>query len=139
MNVTVTFRHIQATEAIKSHVEDKLEKFKKYLIRPIEAHVILSVEKFRHQCEITLAARDFRAMALEVSNDLYTSIDKAVHKLERQVKKHKEKLVSHRKGENKASAASAAPHLPGAALMRLRERVAQKSAPQTRHSNATIR
>ncbi|MBI4412327.1 MAG: ribosome-associated translation inhibitor RaiA [Deltaproteobacteria bacterium] len=96
MNVTVTFRHLEATEAIKNHVEDKLEKFKKYLIRPIEAHVILSVEKFRHQCEITLAARDFRAMAIEVSDDLYTSIDKAVHKLERQVKKHKEIVKEHK-------------------------------------------
>lgn len=96
MNVTVTFRHLQATDAIKNHVEDKLSKFKKYLIRPIEAHVILSVEKFRHQCEVTLAARDFRAMALEVSDDLYTSIDQAVHKLERQVKKHKEIVKEHK-------------------------------------------
>ncbi|MBI2339827.1 MAG: ribosome-associated translation inhibitor RaiA [Deltaproteobacteria bacterium] len=96
MNVTVTFRHIQATEAIKTHVEDKLDHLKKYLIRPIEAHVILSVEKFRHKCEITLTARDFRAMALEVSEDLYASIDKAAHKLERQVRRHKEIVKEHK-------------------------------------------
>jgi putative sigma-54 modulation protein len=93
----VTFRHILATDSIKNHVSDKLEKFKKYLIRPIEAHVILSVEKkIRQQCEITLSARDFHATAVETSDDLYTSIDKAIHKIERQVKKHKEIVKEHK-------------------------------------------
>lgn len=96
MNITMTFRHIPPTEALKNHVEEKLEKFKKYLIRPIEAHVILEVEKFRHRCEIVLKARDYHAEAMETSNDLYASIDGAVHKLERQVKKHKEILREHK-------------------------------------------
>lgn len=96
MEITVTFRHMQATDAIKSHVEQKLRKFKKYLIRPINAHVILSVEKIRQQCEITLKARDFHATAVEINHDLYTSIDKAVHKIERQVVKHKEIIKEHK-------------------------------------------
>ena len=100
MNITLTFRHIPPTDALKAHVEDKLEKFKKYLIRPIEAHVILAVEKFRQQCEIVLAARDFHAQAVETSHDLYASIDGAVHKLERQVKKHKEILREHKNHRN---------------------------------------
>lgn len=96
MKMTVTFRHLQTTEAIKQHVEDKLEKFKKYLIKPIEAHVILSVEKFRQQCEVTLMARDFRATAMDTSDDLYTSIDRTMHKIERQLKKHKEIVKEHK-------------------------------------------
>lgn len=96
MKIIVTFRHMQATNAIKSHIEQKLEKFKKYLIRPINAHVILSVEKIRQQCEITLKARNFHATAVKVNHDLYTSIDKAVHKIERQVIKHKEIVKEHK-------------------------------------------
>lgn len=86
-----------ATDALKDHIEQKLSKFKKYLIRPIEAHVILSVEKkIRQQCEVVLIARDFRATAIETDHDLYASIDKAIHKIERQVRKHKE-IVKHHK------------------------------------------
>ncbi len=96
MKVTVTFRHMDATEAIKNHVEDKVEKFKKYLASPIDVHVVLSVEKFRQQCEITLHTREFNAIAIDASENLYTSIDTAVHKMERQIKKHKE-IIKHHK------------------------------------------
>lgn len=100
MHVTITFRHLETTEAIKTHIEEKLERFKKYLIHPIEAHVILSIEKFRHQCEITLSARHFHATAIETNHNMYTSIDKAVSKLERQVKKHKEIIKKHKFHQN---------------------------------------
>lgn len=96
MNVTITCRHFESTEAIKEHVENKLEKFKKYLIRPIEVHVILAVEKFRQQCEITMHAKDFKAQALESSENMYTSIDMAIHKIERQIRKHKEIIRNHK-------------------------------------------
>lgn len=96
MNINITFRHLDATDAIKDHVEGKLEKFKKYLIRPIDVHVILEVEKIRQKCEITLQAKDFSAVAHEESEDMYASIDNAVHKLERQMQKHKEKIKHHK-------------------------------------------
>lgn len=96
MKINVTFRHMEATEALKSHVIEKMEKFEKYLVAPMEAHVILSVEKFRQQCEITLSASHFHAQALETSGDLYASIDTAVHRIDRQVKKHKE-IMKNRK------------------------------------------
>lgn len=97
MQLTVTFRHMHPSDAIKEHIEDKLEKFKKYLIKPIEAHVILSVEKFRQQCEVTLMASNFRATALQTDHNLYAAIDMAMHKLERQTKKHKEIIRRHKK------------------------------------------
>lgn len=96
MKITVTFRHLEATDAIKEHVKEKLEKFKKYLIRPIDVHVILSVEKIRQQCEIVMNARDFHAQSLDTDQDLYAAIDKAIHKLESQIRKHKEKIKDHK-------------------------------------------
>ncbi len=108
MHITITFRHLETTDLLKTHIEEKLEKFKKYLIHPVEAHVILSVEKFRHQCEITLSARNFHATAIETNHDMTTSIDKAVHKIERQVKKHKEILKNHKfhQNENQSTASA---------------------------------
>lgn len=96
MNISFVFRHMESSEVIKEHVKDKLEKIKKYLIHGVEAHVVLSVEKFRQQCEIHISERDFSAQALEVSDDLYTSIDLVVHKLEKQLKKHKEIVKDHK-------------------------------------------
>jgi putative sigma-54 modulation protein len=97
MQVHITFRHIESTEAIKNHVNEKLEKFKKYLIRPIDVHVILEVEKTRQLCEMTMQAKDFKAVSNAESDDLYKSIDESVAKLERQVQKHKD-TIKHHKG-----------------------------------------
>lgn len=96
MQVHVTFRHVESTEALKKHVEDKLIKLKKYLPDPALAHVILSVEKFRHQCEVVLTSSHFRATAVETSENMYTSIDMAIHKLEGQARKHKEIVKEHK-------------------------------------------
>ena len=95
MNITYAFRHMEATDAIKDHVQAKLEKIMKYLIHGVDAHVVLSVEKFRHQCEIQIHEKDFQASAIEVSDNLYTSIDAVVHKLQKQLKKHKEIVKKH--------------------------------------------
>jgi putative sigma-54 modulation protein len=95
MKLTVTFRHLESTKSLKNHVEAKLEKLNKFLIKPIDVHVILSVEKFRKQCEITLNASNFHTVAIETNGDMYASIDNAVHKLESQIRKHKEKIKEH--------------------------------------------
>lgn len=97
MQVSITFRHMDATEAIKSHINSKLEHLNKFLIKPLDVHITLSVEKFRHTCEVVLLERNFRAQALETTNDMYASIDKAIHKIERQLKKHKSKIQEHHK------------------------------------------
>lgn len=97
MQVSITFRHMDATEALKNHINDKLEHLKKYLIKPIEVHATLSVEKFRHSAEFILTEQNFRATAIETTDDMYASIDKAISKLETQVKKHKNKVKEHHK------------------------------------------
>ncbi|RME01421.1 MAG: ribosome-associated translation inhibitor RaiA, partial [Deltaproteobacteria bacterium] len=56
MNISVTFRHMEPSEALKAYAEEKLGKLKKYVIPPVEVNVVLSVEKFRHIAEVTLIA-----------------------------------------------------------------------------------
>src|SRR5207247_2409678 len=76
MNIMVTFRHMPASDALRDHAEDKAQKFMKYLIDPVDIHVVLKVEKIRQIAEITIQSKNFTAHAVEESNDMYTSIDK---------------------------------------------------------------
>ena len=96
MRITVTFRHVDSTPALRRYAEEKLARVKKYLRRPVDAHVILSVAKERHVAEITLQADHVTMFAQEETHDLYSAIDLALDKLEHQAQKLKAKRRSHK-------------------------------------------
>lgn len=101
MELHVTFRHLDPSDTIKTHVEHGLDKLKKYLVKPETAHVILAVEKFRRIAEITLTENGNRITATEESADMYESIDGALAKIEIQLKKYKDKVKSHKAGSRR--------------------------------------
>src|SRR5439155_5183425 len=80
MQINVTFRHVEPTPALRAYAEEKLERVKKYLRRPVDAHVILGVAKERHVAGITLHARHATIVAKEETHDLYSAIDLALDK-----------------------------------------------------------
>jgi putative sigma-54 modulation protein len=91
-NIAVTFRHIEPSQPLKSYVTEKLSKVaQKVLDKPVEAHVMLSVEKFRHIAEVFLTGRGITIKAFESTDDLYSAIDLVCDKVERQLKKYREK------------------------------------------------
>lgn len=92
MQVTVTGRNIEMTEALKKYAEEKVQKVKKYLHTSIDAHIILAVEKFRQKAEVTINANGVKIHGEEETEDMYSSIDKVMDKIERQVRKHKERI-----------------------------------------------
>ncbi len=96
MQVNITFRHLEPTEALKAHVKDRVEHVKKYIDRPSEAHAVLHVENLDHHAEITVKAGRFLLRGTGRSQDMYASIDAAADRIERQLKKHKEKLYNHK-------------------------------------------
>jgi putative sigma-54 modulation protein len=96
MQVNITFRHLDSTEALKMHTRDKVEHIQRYIDRPSEAHVVLSVENLEHKADINLKAGPFLLRGRAKSGDMYASIDAAAEKIERQLKKHKEKLNNHK-------------------------------------------
>jgi putative sigma-54 modulation protein len=96
MQITVTFRHVEPTPALRAYAEEKLARVKKYLRRPIDAHVILSVAKERHAAEITLKADHVTMFAAEETHDLYSAIDLALDKLEHQAQKLNAKRKQHK-------------------------------------------
>ena len=95
MQVTVTFRHVQPTEALRQYAEEKIGRVSRYLRRPMEAHVILSVLKKSHRAEINLLANGTSLFSEEETEDLYSAIDLALDKMERQVKKLNAKRKNH--------------------------------------------
>jgi len=103
MQIDITFKNIEPSEALKAYAQKKLAKIAKFFDRPAEAHVILSVQKIRHKAEVTLNADGVIFNAIVTSEDLYAAIDVVMDKLETQIKKHKEKLQTRKPG-TKASA-----------------------------------
>ena len=96
MQVNITFRHLESTEALKSHARDKVEHIQRYIDQPSEAHVVLYVENLEHHADINLKAGPFLLRGRAKTGDMYSSIDAAAEKIERQLKKHKEKLKNHK-------------------------------------------
>lgn len=103
MQVAVTFRHMEPTNALKEFAAEKIERIEKYIHTPTDAHVVLSVEKYMHKADITIKAHGFMMRGHEKSEDMYASIDRAVDKIERQVRKYKTKLSSHKAREGHAA------------------------------------
>jgi putative sigma-54 modulation protein len=98
MQVNITFRHLEPTEALKSHVKGRVEHVQRFLDRPTEAHAVLHVENLAHHAELTVKAGRFLLRGTAKTKDMYASIDEAADKIERQLKKHKSKLHDHKSG-----------------------------------------
>ncbi|MRR33074.1 ribosome-associated translation inhibitor RaiA [bacterium] len=98
MQITTTFRHIESSEALKSYAGEKLERVQKYIDEPIVAQVFLTVEKIRHIAEVTITAKGITIKASEETNDMYAAIDAVVDKIERQLRRYKERIKEHKPG-----------------------------------------
>ena len=99
MQTSVTFKNLDPSDHLKSYVSDKLNRFDKYLYNPGEASVVLSVEKFRHIAEINIVADRLNIVGKEETEDMYSAIDMTLDKLEKQIKKNKQKVRERRTGK----------------------------------------
>jgi len=95
MQCNITFRNFEASDSLKEYAQEKVERVKKYLDRAGEAHVVLSLERHLHHADITLHSGAFVLRGREKSEDMYASIDLAMDKIERQLRRYKEKLKNH--------------------------------------------
>lgn len=109
MQVNITARHIELTQALADYVRKKMDKCEKYFDNMVWAQVILSVEKYRQFAEIVIHVSKTTFRAKEESIDLYAAIDLATDKIDKQLKKYKEITKVHRKSKSAASSKSAAP------------------------------
>lgn len=95
MQLTITGRNLEVTAALRTYAAEKLGKVEKFLDAITAAHVILSVEKYRQIAEVTLRVRDLTIRAEESTPDMYASLDLVVDKIERQIRRYKERIIRH--------------------------------------------
>ena len=103
MNITVNAKHTTLTDAIRDYSEKKIQRIAKYFDDNMDVHVNLNVEKNMHIAEIFVNVKGMFLKGIERSEDMYASIDMAFDKIERQVVKYKEKLISRKNIENRES------------------------------------
>lgn len=97
MNTNVTFRHMDSSDSLRDYAVGKLERVvDKYVHGSIEASVTLSVEKFRHIASYTVQIKNLTVKGDSSSEDMYSSIDLALDKIERQLRRHKDRLRDHK-------------------------------------------
>ncbi|MGH8178626.1 MAG: ribosome hibernation-promoting factor, HPF/YfiA family [Steroidobacter sp.] len=95
MQLNVTGHHVDITSPLKDYVEKKLDRIVRHSDKVIDVHCILTVEKLRHKAEATVLLSGGTVYADAVEQDMYAAIDALADKLDRRVKKHKEKLSDH--------------------------------------------
>lgn len=93
MKLTVSGRNIEITQAIHDHLHKKMEKTIQDIGERADVHIALSVEKHRHHVEITVKTKGFSLHSKEETNNLYTAMDGALDKMEKQLRKHKDRNI----------------------------------------------
>ena len=102
LNITITFRHMDGTEAVKRYAHEKVAKLQKYLRQTMTAQVTLSVEGLDHIADVRVSSGGAHYQAEERSEDMYASIDLVHDKIERQVRSAKGAAVAKRHGATSA-------------------------------------
>jgi putative sigma-54 modulation protein len=95
MQLSLTGHHIDITESLRSYVGTKLAKIERHFDHMTDIHCVLTVEKLQHKAEATIHVGGGTIHAEQTEPNMYAAIDILVDKLDRQVKKHKEKLTDH--------------------------------------------
>ncbi len=99
MQLNITGQKIDLTEAMQEYVKNKITRLERYFDNVTNVHVILSVEKKNQKAEATVHVAGGDLFAESTSENMYAAIDSLVDKLDRQIKKHKEKLTDHHRSE----------------------------------------
>lgn len=95
MQITITGRNLEITEALRRHAEEKVARLQRFVEQIDSVHAVLLIEKHRQIAEMTLRIRDLTIRGEESSDDLYRAIDLVADKIERQILRYKEKIVGH--------------------------------------------
>jgi putative sigma-54 modulation protein len=101
MQLSVTFRHMDSTDALREYAREKVERIRKYFPDPIKAHVVLVCDRgYNHTADVMITLHNGLVIkGVETTEDMYSSIDLVMAKIERQVRRYKEKIRSHKGAE----------------------------------------
>jgi len=99
MQINLTGHHVDITPALRTFVENKFSRLERHIDNMTRIHVILSIEKERQKAEASILVNKGKIYADAQHEDMYAAIDVLTDKLDRQIKKHKEKLTDHHRGD----------------------------------------
>ena len=95
MQLNLTGHHVEITPPLREYIENKLQRLTRHFDHVLDVHCILTVEKLRHKAEATVHVSGSTLFADAIADDMYAAIDALADKLDRQVRRHKEKLTNH--------------------------------------------
>lgn len=95
MQINLSGHHVEVTPALRAYVKSKLQRLERHFDQVTNAYVVLSIEKMRQKAEATIHVARGQLFADAVDEDMYAAIDALADKLDRQIKRHKEKLTNH--------------------------------------------
>jgi putative sigma-54 modulation protein len=99
MQLSLTGHHVEVSPALRAYVEKKLERIERHFDHVIDVHCVLTVEKLQQKAEATIHVSGGAIHADAIDADMYAAIDALTDKLDRCVKKHKEKRLDHHAAE----------------------------------------
>lgn len=103
MHISITFKNIESSEAVKAHIHDKFGKFEKMLDYPANAHIVLTENKLRSIADVNLVCDSMKIHAKEeAENNLYAAIDALSDKVKLQIRKYKDKQRRHLAGDKQS-------------------------------------
>ncbi|MEJ8569642.1 ribosome hibernation-promoting factor, HPF/YfiA family [Elongatibacter sediminis] len=104
MQVNVTGHHVEVTPALRAYVTEKMQRISRHFDHVISIHVVLNVEKHVQLAEATLHAAGKSLFANSSDDDMYAAIDGLVDKLDKQVRRYKDKLTDHQVSRDERAA-----------------------------------
>lgn len=99
MQLKITGHHIEVTESLRDYTEEKISKLTRHFDQVLTIQMILEVQKLTHKAEASLHVSGNHIFADATSEDMYTSVDNLIEKLDRQILKHKAKIKGHHRQE----------------------------------------
>lgn len=101
MNVNVSYRHMESSPSLRDYAVNKLERIcEKYVRGKVDASVVLTAEPFGHVCDFTVSVKNSTVKGKAQSYDMYSSIDLALEKIEKQLRRRKDRVREHHDGSN---------------------------------------
>ena len=95
MHINLSGHHVEITPALRDYLNEKMARIERHFENATDINCILTVEKLEHKAEATLNFTGIQIHAHSVDSDMYAAIDSLTDKLDRQVRKHKEKITDH--------------------------------------------
>jgi putative sigma-54 modulation protein len=108
MRIDLTCRHCKLDPDLKSYVEEKVSHLSRYFDRVDEAHVVFDVEGHRRIADVTVHASRAVISSEQQAEDMRTAFDRALDKVERQIRRYKGRVRNHKGVEPTADVAARA-------------------------------